>query len=63
LSAFLIEPLYHKLAAVILFIVKVPVLSEHMQLVAPSVSTAYKFLHNTFLSANFLAVSVNPTVT
>ncbi len=63
LSAFFIEPLYHILAAVILFMVKVPVLSEHMQLVEPKVYTASKFLHNTFLYANLLAVRVNPTVT
>ena len=63
LSAFFISPLYHMLAAVILFIVKVPVLSEQMQLVDPSVYTASKFLHNTFLPANLLAVKVKPTVT
>lgn len=63
LSAFFIEPLYHKLAAVILFIVKVPVLSEQIQLVDPSVSTASRFLQSTFLSASLLAVNVNPTVT
>jgi hypothetical protein len=51
------------LDAVILFIVRVPVLSEQMQLVDPKVYTASKFLHNTFLIANFLAVNVNPTVT
>lgn len=51
------------LAAVILFMVKVPVLSEQMQLVDPRVSTASKFLHRTFFSANLLAVKVKPTVT
>jgi hypothetical protein len=43
--------------------VKVPVLSEQMQLVAPKVSTASKFLHKTFRSDNLLAVKVKPTVT
>lgn len=57
------RPLYHKLAAVILFIVKVPVLSEQMQLVDPKVSTASKFLQRTFFSDNLFAVSVRPTVT
>ena len=63
LSAFFIEPLYHKLAAVILFMVKVPVLSEQIQLVDPKVSTASRFLHRTFLSASLLAVNVKPAVT
>ena len=49
-------------AAVILFIVKVPVLSEQMQLVAPKVSTASKYFTNTFLSDNLLAVRVSPIV-
>ena len=57
------RPLYHKLAAVILFIVKVPVLSEQMQLVDPRVSTASRFLQRTFLSDSLFAVKVNPTVT
>ena len=48
LSAFFIEPLYQRLAAVILFMVRVPVLSEQMQLVEPRVSTASKFLQSTF---------------
>lgn len=34
-----------------------------MQLVEPNVSTASRFLHNTFLSDNLFAVSVKPTVT
>jgi hypothetical protein len=34
-----------------------------MQLVDPNVYTASRFLHNTFFSANFLAVKVKPTVT
>lgn len=34
-----------------------------MQLVAPKVSTASRFLHSTFLSESFFAVRVNPTVT
>lgn len=56
-------PLYHKFVAVILFWVRVPVLSEQIQLVDPRVSTASSFLHNTFLYDNFLAVNVKPTVT
>jgi len=43
--------------------VKVPVLSEQIQLVDPKVSTASRFLHKTFLSASLLAVNVKPTVT
>jgi hypothetical protein len=43
--------------------VKVPVLSEHIQLVEPSVYTASKFLHKTFYDANLFAVRVKPTVT
>jgi hypothetical protein len=50
-------------SAVILFWVKVPVLSEQMQLVEPSVSTAYRFFTSTFSSARRLAVKVSPTVT
>ena len=50
------------LAAVILFMVSVPVLSEQMQLVAPKVSTASRNLTTTFLSDNLLAVRVNPII-
>jgi len=50
------------LAAVILFMVRVPVLSEQMQLVAPRVSTASKNLTKTFFSESLLAVKVNPMV-
>lgn len=39
-----------------MFWVKVPVLSEQIQEVEPSVSTAYKFLTKTCLSASLLAV-------
>jgi hypothetical protein len=46
-----------------LFIVRVPVLSEQIHEVDPKVYTASKFLHNTFLPANLLAVKVKPTVT
>jgi hypothetical protein len=52
----LTSPSYHKFYTVILFWVKVPVLSEQMQEVEPRVSTAYKFLTSTCLSASFLAV-------
>lgn len=63
MSAFFIEPLYQRFAAVILFIVKVPVLSEQMQLVDPSVYTALRLLQSTFLSANLVAEIVKQTVT
>ena len=43
--------------------VRVPVLSEQMQLVEPRVSTASRFLQSTFLSASLFAVRVKPTVT
>ena len=55
-------PLYQILEAVILFIVKVPVLSEQMQLDEPNVSTASKNLTKTFLSDNNFAVRVKPIV-
>lgn len=45
-----------------MFWVKVPVLSEHMQDVDPSVSTAYKFFTKTCLSANLLAVMAREMV-
>lgn len=45
-----------------MFIVKVPVLSEQIQLVAPKVSTASRYFTSTFCSDNLLAVRVNPTV-
>jgi len=51
------------LAAIILFMVKVPVLSEQMQVVQPNVYTACRFLANTFLFAKRLAVNVNEIVT
>lgn len=55
-------PLYQTFEAVILFIVKVPVLSEQIQLVAPKVSTASKNFTKTFFSDSALAVIDNPTV-
>ena len=45
------------------FWVRVPVLSEQMQLVDPSVSTASRFLTSTFLSAMRFAVRERHTVT
>lgn len=56
-------PLYQRLEAVILFMVKVPVLSEQIQLVEPKVSTESKFLQRTFFSESLLAVRASPTVT
>jgi hypothetical protein len=56
------SPSNHKFYTVILFWVKVPVLSEQMQDVDPKVSTASKFLTKTCLSANFFAVIANEIV-
>lgn len=47
---------YHRFSTVILFWVRVPVLSEQMQEVEPKVSTAYKFLTSTCFSDSLLAV-------
>ena len=48
---------YHKFSTVIIFYVKVPVLSEQIQLVDPRVSTDSKFLTKTFLVLSFLAAT------
>ena len=63
LAALKIFPLYKRLAAIILFIVKVPVLSEQIHVVQPNVSTACKLLASTFFFANLLAVRVSEMVT
>jgi len=63
LAALKILPSYIKLAAIILFIVRVPVLSEQIQVVHPKVSTACRFLASTFLFASLLAVKVKEIVT
>ena len=55
-------PSYHKFSTVILFWVRVPVLSEQIHEVEPKVSTASKFLTKTFLSASFLAVIASEIV-
>ena len=49
--------------AVILLVVRVPVLSEQMHEVEPSVSTDCKFLTSTFFSASFFAVIAKEMVT
>ena len=49
-------PSYHMFSTVILFWVRVPVLSEQMHEVDPSVSTASRFFTRTCLSASLLAV-------
>lgn len=61
-KATLFNPSYQTFATVILFYVKVPVLSEQIQLVDPSVSTASKFFTRTYLSANLFAVMAKDTV-
>ena len=63
LLALQILPSYIILAAIILFIVSVPVLSEQMQVVEPRVSTACSFLARTFFFDSRLAVRVRAIVT
>lgn len=63
LAALNILPLYIRLAAIILFIVRVPVLSEQIQVVQPKVQTACRFLASTFFFASLFAVNVNEMVT
>ena len=48
---------------VIRFCVKVPVLSEHIAVVDPNVSTVYRFLTKTNYSAKIAAASPKHTVT
>ena len=50
-------------AAIILFMVSVPVLSEQMQVVEPRVSTAWSFLARTFFFERRFAVRVSAIVT
>ena len=56
-------PLSHKCATVILFWVRVPVLSEQMTLVEPKVSTPSKFFTRQFFLAILWAVRVRVIVT
>lgn len=49
-------------STVILFYVKVPVLSEHMHDTDPKVSTDSKFLTKTFFTDNLFAVIAKPIV-
>lgn len=63
LFALQILPSYIMFAAIILFIVRVPVLSEHIQVVEPKVSTACSFLARTFFFERRFAVRVRAIVT
>jgi hypothetical protein len=62
LCPLLTYPSNQRFSTVILFWVKVPVLSEQIHEVEPKVSTASKFLTKTCLSASFLAVIANEIV-
>mmetsp|Transcript_39307 Transcript_39307/g.99063 ORF Transcript_39307/g.99063 Transcript_39307/m.99063 type:complete len:232 (-) Transcript_39307:998-1693(-) len=58
-----ISPLNHRCATVMRFCVSVPVLSEQMVVVDPSVSTDSRFFTSTFFACMRLAVRVRATVT
>mmetsp|Transcript_10395 Transcript_10395/g.33011 ORF Transcript_10395/g.33011 Transcript_10395/m.33011 type:complete len:284 (-) Transcript_10395:484-1335(-) len=58
-----VSPMQKKRFTTISFVVSVPVLSEQMQLVLPSVSTPSRFFTSTDFLAMLLAVRASPTVT
>jgi hypothetical protein len=62
MSIFLKDP-FHKVVNVILFIVKVPVLSEQIVLAPPIVSQAYIFLTKFWSASIFLTEKANERVT
>ena len=64
LTSFFPQPLKkHSLSTVILFSVKVPVLSVHITLTAPAVSVAVSFLIRTFLFDNLFIFMASETAT